>query len=160
MLRAVHLAIMRHAFVLLALLAGPPCWSSNDATTERERPLIHALQALGVKYRYGGRSLESGFDCSGLVAYVFERAWGVLLPPGTEALSKVGSAVKPRELQPGDLVFYNTRNRPFSHVGIYLGDGRFLHAPRPGALVRVENAEAEYWRVRFNGARRLDPPTF
>ena len=152
---------MRHGVLLLAWLFSFPAWGWNDgATTDRDRPLIHALQALGVQYRYGGRSPETGFDCSGLINHVFERAWGMLLPPGTEALSKVGVAVKLKELEPGDLVFYNTRNRPYSHVGIYLGDGRFLHAPRPGATVRVESVQTPYWRTRFNGARRLDPPTF
>jgi cell wall-associated NlpC family hydrolase len=159
MLRGVHLAIMRHVVFLAAWLAVSPCWA-DSATPDRDRPLIHALEALGVQYRYGGRSPESGFDCSGLVAHVFERAWGMLLPPGTEALSKVGMSVKRKELQPGDLVFYNTRNRPFSHVGIYLGDGYFLHAPRTGAVVRVESAETGYWRARFSGARRVYPPTF
>jgi cell wall-associated NlpC family hydrolase len=153
---------MRHALLLAAcLLASPPCWAWNDgASTDRDRPLIHALHALGVQYRYGGRSPETGFDCSGLITHIFERAWGMLLPPGTEALSKVGKPVKLKELEPGDLVFYNTRNRPYSHVGIYLGDGRFLHAPRPGATVRVESARTRYWRARFDGARRVDPPTF
>jgi cell wall-associated NlpC family hydrolase len=152
---------MKYAVALLACVACAPAWSWDDgATTDRDRPLIHALQALGVKYRYGGRSPESGFDCSGLVAHVFERAWGVLLPANTAALRQVGVAVKRKELEPGDLVFYNTRNRPFSHVGIYLGEGRFLHAPRPGAYVRVESVETTYWRTRFSGARRLDPPTF
>ena len=151
---------MRHGLLLLGWLFSFPCWSWTDgATTDRDRPLIHALQALGVQYRYGGRSPETGFDCSGLITHVFERAWGMLLPPGTEALSKVGTAVKLKELEPGDLVFYNTRNRPYSHVGIYLGNGRFLHAPRRGASVRVESFETAYWRTRFNGARRLDPPT-
>ena len=152
---------MRHAVLFLAAAASSPAWAWNDgATTDRERPLVHAMQAVGVKYRYGGRSPETGFDCSGLITHIFERAWGVLLPPGTEALSKVGKAVRAKDLQPGDLVFYNTRNKPYSHVGIYLGDGRFLHAPRPGAKVRVESVETGYWRTRFNGARRLDPPTF
>jgi cell wall-associated NlpC family hydrolase len=152
---------MRHALLLLAPLFSFPAWAWSDgATTERARPVVHALQAVGVKYRYGGRSPETGFDCSGLIAYVFERAWGMLLPPGTEALSKVGMAVNLKQLAPGDLVFYNTRNRPYSHVGIYLGEGRFLHAPRPGAAVRVESVHTPYWRSRFSGARRLDPPTF
>lgn len=152
---------MRHGVVLLAWLVSFPCWGGNGAaTTDRDRPLIYAVHALGVQYRYGGRSPETGFDCSGLVTHVFERAWGVLLPPGTEALSKVGIAVKLKELEPGDLIFYNTRNRPYSHVGIYLGDGRFVHAPRPGAYVRVESVQTPYWRARFNGARRLNPPTF
>lgn len=163
MLRCVYASgvIMRHALLALACLVCFPCWAWDEAAaTDRDRPLIHAWQALGVKYRYGGRSPETGFDCSGLIAHVFERAWGIALPAGTAALSKVGAAVKLKELQPGDLVFFNTRNRPYSHVGIYMGDGRFVHAPRPGAHVRVESAEKAYWRTRFNGARRLDPPTF
>ena len=158
---------MRPAFLacLIALSASTapaPAQAWHDgATSDRERPLVHALQTLGVKYRLGGRSPETGFDCSGLIAHVFERAWGVLLPPHTAALRKVGAPVtKLKELEPGDLVFYNTRNRPFSHVGIYLGEGRFLHAPRSGARVRVENVFTPYWRQRFDGARRLDPPTF
>jgi cell wall-associated NlpC family hydrolase len=152
---------MRHGVVLLAWLLSSPCWGSEAAIADRDRPVAQALAALGVKYRYGGRSPETGFDCSGLITYVFERAWGLLLPPGTEALSQVGAPVRRlKELQPGDLIFYNTRNRPYSHVGIYLGHGRFLHAPRPGASVRVENVETPYWRTRFDGARRLDPPTF
>ena len=160
-LRRVHLAIMRHGLFLLASLASLPAYGWYDgAATERDRPLVHAMQAVGVQYRYGGRSPESGFDCSGLIAHIFERAWGLVLPPRTDELRKVGKAVKRTDLEPGDLVFYNTRNRPYSHVGIYLGDGRFLHAPRAGARVRIESAETGYWRTRFNGARRLDPPTF
>jgi len=152
---------MRHALAALACLISFPCWGwDHGAISDRERPLLHALQALGVQYRYGGRSPESGFDCSGLIAHVFERAWGIALPASTAALSKVGAAVKLKELEPGDLVFYNTRNRPYSHVGLYLGEGRFVHAPRSGAHVRVENVHTGYWRARFNGARRLTPPTY
>lgn len=152
---------MRHGLLLLAWACSSPCWGWSDGpSADRDRPLVHALHAVGVQYRYGGRSPETGFDCSGLVTHVFERAWGVLLPPGTKALSKVGTPIRLKELAPGDLVFYNTRNRPYSHVGIYIGDGRFLHAPRTGATVRVESVHTAYWRVRYNGARRLDPPTF
>jgi len=152
---------MRPALLVCLMLLALPARAWNDPTSDRERPVLQALQALGVKYRLGGRSPETGFDCSGLVTHVFERAWGLLLPPGTEALSKIGAPVTRRkELQPGDLVFYNTRNRPYSHVGIYLGDGQFVHAPRPGAYVRVENLETPYWRQRFSGGRRLNPPSF
>lgn len=152
---------MRPALLACLIALSFPAWGWHDFTSDRERPLMQAMQTLGVKYRLGGRSPDTGFDCSGLVTHVFERAWGVLLPPGTEALSKVGTPVaRLKELQPGDLVFYNTRNRPYSHVGIYLGDGRFVHAPRPGAKVRVESLQTSYWRERFDGARRLDPPTF
>ena len=145
----------------LSAAAAPARAWQDGATSDRERPLVQALQTVGVKYRLGGRSPDTGFDCSGLVVHVFERAWGVLLPPGTAALRRVGMPVmKLKELEPGDLVFYNTRNRPYSHVGIYLGEGRFLHAPRPGAKVRVESVMTPYWRQRFDGARLLDPPTF
>jgi cell wall-associated NlpC family hydrolase len=147
--------------IALSTAAAPARAWQDGATSERERPLVQALQTVGVKYRLGGRSPDTGFDCRGLVVHVFERAWGVLLPPGTAALRRVGMPVaKLKELEPGDLVFYNTRNRPYSHVGIYLGEGRFLHAPRAGAKVRVENVMTPYWRQRFDGARRLDPPTF
>jgi cell wall-associated NlpC family hydrolase len=149
---------MRPALLACLIALSSPAWGWHSG--DRERPAIEALQALGVKYRLGGRSPETGFDCSGLVTHVFERAWGVLLPPGTEALSKVGAPVKRlKELQPGDLVFYNTRNRPFSHVGIYVGQGNFVHAPRRGATVRVESVNTGYWRSRFSGARRLQPPS-
>ena len=156
---------MRHALLLplfvLPCLISFPCRAWDGASDEdRYRPVVQALEAVGIKYRYGGRSPETGFDCSGLIAHVFERAWGIALPASTAALRKVGTAVKAKELQPGDLVFYNTRNRPYSHVGIYLGEGRFVHAPRSGAHVRVESVETRYWRARFNGGRRLEPPAF
>jgi len=112
-----------------------------------------------VPYHYGGASPQTGFDCSGLVAHVYESAWGMALPRSTEGQRHVGRAVKRSQLLPGDLIFYNTRNRPFSHVGIYLGDGNFVHAPRPGQRVRIERVDNPYWRARFDGARRLDPPS-
>jgi cell wall-associated NlpC family hydrolase len=153
-------ALLVCLIALSAATASARAWHDGE-TSDRERPLVHALQTVGVKYRLGGRSPDTGFDCSGLVVHVFERAWGMLLPPGTAALRRVGMPVmKLKELEPGDLVFYNTRDRPYSHVGIYLGEGRFLHAPRPGAKVRVESVMTPYWRQRFDGARRLDPPTF
>lgn len=151
-------AFCRQALLVLACLLSLPAAAWNES--DRERPLVHALQVLGVHYRFGGSSPDTGFDCSGLVAHVFERSWGLLLPRSTAQQKSVGNPVRLKELQPGDLVFYNTRNRPYSHVGIYLGEGRFVHAPRTGARVRVENVYTPYWRTRFNGARRLDPPTF
>jgi cell wall-associated NlpC family hydrolase len=134
--------------------------ANSDVTLERERTRMHALYALGVKYRYGGASHEEGFDCSGLVTHVYERAWGIELPRTTDEQRRIGKPVRLKELEPGDLVFYNTRNRPYSHVGIYVGHGFFVHAPKPGAKVRIESVQTPYWRTRFNGARRIDPPTF
>jgi cell wall-associated NlpC family hydrolase len=156
---------MGHKFLFtcafLALLPAAAARPSTDATRDyRAEAALQALFAVGTRYHYGGDSPETGFDCSGLVTHVYDRAWGVALPRSTKEQRHVGRAVKRADLQPGDLVFYNTRNRPFSHVGIYLGDGNFVHAPRPGQRVRVESINTPYWRARFNGARRLDPPAY
>ena len=124
---------------------------------ERAEALLQALLAIGLDYRSGGRSPATGFDCSGLVVHVYEQAWGIHLPPDTRGQSQAGVPVSLAELQAGDLVFYDTLKRPYSHVGIYIGDGRFVHAPRTGAQVRIESLRAAYWSKRFNGARRVVP---
>ena len=148
-----HKLLFLCAFV--AALAAPAAAQERDA---RAAPVVEALLTIGTPYRLGGSSPETGFDCSGLVAHVFQRAWGVALPRSVEAQSFVGKVVpRQRELEPGDLVFFNTRNRPYSHVGIYVGGGHFIHAPRPGRRVRIEDFDQPYWRARFNGARRLEP---
>jgi cell wall-associated NlpC family hydrolase len=126
---------------------------------ERAEALLQTLLTLGVDYQYGGKSPQTGFDCSGLVAHVFREAYGIQLPHNARAQSEYGVRVSLSELRAGDLVFYNTLNRPFSHVGIYLGDGRFVHAPKTGAQVRVEPIGASYWMRRFDGARRIRPTT-
>jgi cell wall-associated NlpC family hydrolase len=114
-----------------------------------------ALSLVGTPYAAGGASVETGFDCSGLVAYVYERALKLSLPRNTFDLARMGVPIVAAELSPGDLVFYNTLRRPFSHVGIYLGDLRFVHAPSTGGAVRVEDMRLGYWTRRFDGARRL-----
>jgi cell wall-associated NlpC family hydrolase len=159
---------MRHKFLFLsafismsALSAG---WTAQCAASALEvestalAPLAEATLTIGTRYRYGGKSPATGFDCSGLIAHIFESAWGLILPHNASAQSKVGTPVKRAALEPGDLLFYNTRNRPYSHVGIYLGEGRFIHAPRSGERVRVESIDSPYWRARFNGARRIEHP--
>ena len=150
---------MRQLLLLCGLLASllpqtGAARADRDAAV-REGPITHALRALGTRYRYGGASPETGFDCSGLIAHVFEQA-GRAVPRTARAQSRVGTPVKRAHLAPGDLVFYNTRNAPYSHVGMYVGNGRFVHAPKPGARVRIERLDTPYWRTRFNGARRLD----
>ena len=127
----------------------------DEQATRRAEGLLQALLALGVDYRYGGQSPITGFDCSGLVSHIFREAYGLRLPRTSYAQSQAGPAVPATELEAGDLVFFNTLNRPFSHVGIYLGDGRFVHAPRTGARVRVERVDGAYWIKRFDGARRV-----
>ncbi|MBI4986501.1 MAG: C40 family peptidase [Rhodocyclales bacterium] len=114
-----------------------------------------ALDLIGIRYRRGGTSPDTGFDCSGFVGHVFKEGFGLYLPHNARQISKTGAVVDKGELQPGDLVFFNTMRRAFSHVGIYLGDNKFVHAPRSGGSVRVEDMSDSYWRKRFNGARRV-----
>jgi cell wall-associated NlpC family hydrolase len=117
-----------------------------------------ALSFVGIAYRRGGESPGAGFDCSGLIVHVYRAALGLSLPHNALAQSAAGRSVDKAHLEPGDLVFYNTRARPYSHVGIYLGDGRFIHAPKPGASVRIERMASSYWSRRYEGARRIAAP--
>jgi cell wall-associated NlpC family hydrolase len=139
------------ALILFGCASPPPKSSARS-----QEALIEALATAGVPYRRGGDSRASGFDCSGLVAHVYREAFGIELPHNALAQSRMGRHVTQAGLEPGDLVFYNTERRPYSHVGIYLGDNRFIHAPRPGAAVRIEDMRAAYWVRRYDGARRLD----
>jgi cell wall-associated NlpC family hydrolase len=124
---------------------------------ERAREvLVNALSLTGVRYKYGGKSPESGFDCSGFVRYVYQQAGNLTLPHGARAISQLGKTIPKSELEPGDLVFFNTLRSTFSHVGIYLGNNRFIHSPSSGGGVRVEDMQDNYWQKRFNGAQRID----
>lgn len=116
---------------------------------------IYALGLIGVDYKFGGTSPERGLDCSGLVRYVFQQVTGVMLPRTSQEISRLGEKVPVAELMPGDLVFFNTRRLQFSHVGIYLGEDRFIHAPRQGGEVEIVTLSKGYWQKRFDGARRL-----
>ena len=117
---------------------------------------MHAMGMLGINYRRGGNTPETGLDCSGMVRYVYKQALGRDLPRSAAEISQVGQQVKQQDLQPGDLVFYNTMRRGFSHVGIYLGDNKFIHSPSAGGQVRIESMELAYWKKRFNGARHVN----
>jgi cell wall-associated NlpC family hydrolase len=119
--------------------------------------VLSAMNFLGVPYRRGGQA-EDGFDCSGFTRHVFEMSLGLVLPRRAEQQAKDSalSSVKRDELKPGDLVFFNTMKHAFSHVGIYVGDDRFIHSPRTGGEVRIEDMRAAYWAKRYNGARRAD----
>jgi cell wall-associated NlpC family hydrolase len=124
-------------------------------TNSAQDLILKGLELVGINYRRGGTDPEKGLDCSGFVQVVFRDAVGKLLPRTAKEQSQVGDAVDKKELKPGDLVFFNTMRRAFSHVGIYLGDNRFMHAPRTGAEVRVEDMSQSYWVKRYNGARRI-----
>ncbi|RTL37935.1 MAG: NlpC/P60 family protein [Burkholderiales bacterium] len=120
--------------------------------------VLSAMNFLGVRYTRGGNSVENGFDCSGFTRHIFEMSVGLVLPRRADEQAKDSSllAIRQDELKPGDLVFFNTMKRTFSHVGIYVGEGKFIHAPRTGSAVRVEDMRDAYWAKRFTGARRAD----
>ena len=124
-------------------------------TDKTEELVRESLEHIGVDYSYGGTSPDEGFDCSGFVQWVFRAAVGENLPRTAKAQSRAGRSVQKNELRPGDLIFFNTLRRAFSHVGVYLGDGHFIHSPRKGAYVRVDDMRKKYWTQRFNGARRV-----
>jgi len=117
--------------------------------------VINAMGFLGVPYRAGGTNINTGFDCSGFVRAIFEQSVGLILPRKASDQAKVTESIERTELKPGDLVFFNTMKHAFSHVGIYVGDHKFIHSPRPGYGVRVEDMRQAYWERRYNGARRV-----
>jgi cell wall-associated NlpC family hydrolase len=161
--------LLARAFVLAGLLAAqcahadepivvpPPMQVSfvDRATATAQDAIDQAMDLLGIRYRRGGSSPEAGFDCSGFVNHVFREGLGLILPRSSKEMSKSGEAISRDELRPGDLVFFNTMRNAFSHVGIYLGDNQFVHAPRSGGRVRIEDLRDGYWTKRFNGARRV-----
>ena len=118
--------------------------------------VVSAMNFLGVPYRRGGSSADEGFDCSGFTRHLFDTTLGKVLPHRADQQARDASLapVDRAELQPGDLVFFNTMKRAFSHVGVYIGDGKFIHSPRTGGKVRIEDMGDRYWRGRYNGARR------
>ena len=149
---------MCRALCALALASGLSVASAapDDLRDRASEMVIVAMNFLGVPYRHGGSTAEGGFDCSGFTRHVFELGAGFALPRRADEQAKATGLVKVQrtELQPGDLVFFNTMKRTFSHVGIYIGEGKFIHSPRAGAEIRVENMTVRYWNKRFTGARR------
>lgn len=117
--------------------------------------VVNAMAFLGVPYKRGGTSFETGFDCSGFVKAIYEQTAGLMLPRRAEQQAAATQTIDKTELKPGDLVFFNTMRKAFSHVGIYVGNGKFIHSPKPGAEVRVEDMGMAYWSRRFDGARRV-----
>ena len=130
--------------------------SASEAYLDTARDIIfYALSMVGISYRWGGTSPQTGFDCSGLVGHVFKKIAGQVLPRDSYAMARLGQAISIDALRPGDLVFFDTMRRPFSHVGIYLGDHRFVHAPAAGKSVHIVDMTDAYWASRYNGARRI-----
>jgi hypothetical protein len=164
----------------IALCAGliVPAWATTDDPIEqimRERGLVapagigrsgplrpassslvvHAMGYVGLPYTWGANSFEDGFDCSAFVQAAYERSMGIRLPRTATEQAQAAMVVDRQDLQPGDLVFFNTLGHRFSHVGIYIGEGRFVHSPRSGAHIRLESLQGSYWQRRFTGARRV-----
>ena len=121
--------------------------------------VVNAMSFLGVPYRRGGTNSETGFDCSGFVRSMFEQTVGQVLPRRARDQAAATEKIDKQELQPGDLVFFNTMRQTFSHVGIYVGDNKFIHSPRSGKKVQVEDMREAYWERRFTGARRVNVNT-
>ena len=133
--------------------------SVGDGIKEKTKPILYALSLLGTPYKFGGSNPEKGVDCSGLVRHVYKQTENLELPRSAKAISQNGEPVNKTELKPGDLVFFNTLKKPFSHVGIYTGDGKFVHASsRREKQVTVSSMEDGYWAKRFSGARRIGQP--
>jgi len=127
----------------------------SNVVSQTHDLVFSALSFMGIPYRWGGSTPESGFDCSGFVQYVFRQVTGLTLPRSSFDQIRQGIAVARDSLQPGDLVFFNTMRATASHVGIYIGENRFIHAPRSGKTVEIADMTNVYWQARFDGARRL-----
>jgi cell wall-associated NlpC family hydrolase len=152
----------------LAILSGCSSFGSKNNVTKvaqfkqdtsvgTEDISIAAVGLVGVPYRYGGNNPKAGFDCSGLIAYVYNKSANIKLPRTIQEISNRGQSVDSGPPAPGDLVFFNTTGTKYSHAGIYVGQGRFVHAPSAGGTVRLEYITAPYWAARFTEARRLTP---
>ena len=129
----------------------------QDTSVGTEDISIAAVGLVGVPYRYGGNNPKGGFDCSGLIAYVYSKSANMKLPRTIQEMSTKGQSVENQAPAPGDLVFFNTTGEKYSHAGIYVGQGRFVHAPSAGGTVRLEYITTPYWAARFTEARRLSP---
>lgn len=128
----------------------------SNVTDKASDVVLGALNYIGVRYKYGGNSPDSGLDCSAFVRYVFQDTLKLMLPRTAAEMSQVGESIAKTDLKPGDLVFFNTMRRSFSHVGIYIGGDKFVHAPATGGKIRVEDLRESYWSARYNGARRVE----
>ncbi len=164
---------LRSAIIFAFCLAAPvapvhaddPSLSASIAADLRARVgnfvdhtqelVLNAMSFMGVPYRWGGSTPETGFDCSGFVQYVFRQAAGLVLPRSSFDQIHQGATVARDDLQPGDLVFFNTMRATASHVGIYIGENRFIHAPSRGKTVEITELTNSYWQARYDGARRL-----
>jgi cell wall-associated NlpC family hydrolase len=140
---------------LVAKIGGQVSQAGRIVSHTASSLVLNAMSMLGVPYKRGGNSIEAGFDCSGFVKAMYEQTIGHVLPRRSADQAAATQPIDKSELQPGDLVFFNTLRSTFSHVGIYVGDHKFIHSPRTGSVVRLEDMRINYWTSRFDGARRV-----
>jgi cell wall-associated NlpC family hydrolase len=141
--------------LVFAACSSPPVRQYTVSDDQMNELVMYAVSLADTPYRYGGNSANNGFDCSGFVGHVFSHSLAISMPRTSREISRAGKPVSQSELSPGDLVFYNTQHASFSHVGIYIGDGKFVHSPKSGDMVRTEQMQMHYWAVRYDGARRI-----
>ncbi len=146
------------ALLLSACASTPPISDTGTSSARMNEVALYALSLADTPYRYGGSSRENGFDCSGFVQFVYLNTLGLKLPRTSAEMSQVGMRLERNRLRPGDLVFFNTSRRAYSHVGIYVGDDRFVHAPSEGKAIHVASLHEDYWQQRYDGARRISVP--
>lgn len=156
---------MKHFVTLLVLLLLGACGTPRQAVVQPEPPqrqddrmsnlAIYAMSLYDTPYQYGGKSRVNGFDCSGFVQYVYLNTVGLQLPRTSVEMSRIGTPLEPHELKPGDLVFFNTARSPYSHVGIFVGENRFVHSPKTGKAIMLASLSDSYWSRHYNGARRI-----
>jgi len=127
----------------------------EDTSVGTEGISIAAMGLVGVPYRFGGNTPAGGFDCSGLIVYVYNNAAGIKLPRTVQEMSRAGQTIRNDAPAPGDLVFFNTTGERYSHAGIYVGHGRFVHAPSKGGTVRLDQMTSPYWAARYTEVRRI-----
>jgi cell wall-associated NlpC family hydrolase len=150
------------ATLLLAACSGPTTRPVASTGTISQQPgvseqgnevAIYALGLVDTGYRFGGKNPEAGLDCSGMVSYIYNRAAGMKVVGSAADIARNGRPIERLSMRPGDLVFFNTRNRAYSHVGIYLGDQRFIHAPSSNGKVRIDRLNDRYYAQRYEAAR-------
>ena len=165
-LRPFRLLILACAAVILAACGGPrpkpqplPRFTAptrHKGEVSANDILFRAIALVGTPYHYGGNTPQGGFDCSGLVEYVFRDVAGIVLPRTAQDISDIGAPEVRRDgLESGDLVFFRQGSRRVTHVGIYVGEGRFVHAPNEGGTVRLDYLADDYWNKHFSGAKRI-----
>lgn len=160
---------MKHLITVFALLLLAACSTPRqqvaapnsiqstpgDDEVQMNNVAIYAMSLYDTPYQYGGTSRVNGFDCSGFVQFVYQNSLGLQLPRTSAEMSQIGTPLDISELRPGDLVFFNTTRHPNSHVGIYVGENRFVHAPKTGKAIMITSLNSKYWHARFNGGRRI-----